>query len=52
MIDEGYIKYQCNWLNSEPVSFDEIAELNQWRLKLYELGLIGEFDILTGLKPR
>ncbi len=44
MIDEGYIKYQCNWINSEPVSFDEIAELNQWRLKLYELGLIGEYD--------
>ncbi len=44
MIDEGYTKYQCNWVNSEPVSFDEIAELNQWRLKLYELGLIGEYD--------
>ncbi len=44
MIDEGYIKYQCNWINSEPVSFDRIAELNEWRLKFYELGLIGEYD--------
>lgn len=44
MIDEGYTKYQCNWINSEPVSFDEIAQLNQWRNQLYELGLIGEYD--------
>ncbi|MGB6300461.1 MAG: class II aldolase/adducin family protein [Rivularia sp. (in: cyanobacteria)] len=44
MIDEGYIKYQCNWINSEPLSFEEIAELNQWRNKLYKLDLIGEYD--------
>lgn len=44
MIDEGYIKYQCNWINSEPVSFNEIAELNQWRNKFYKFGLIGEYD--------
>lgn len=44
MIDEGYIKYQCNWINSDPLSFEEIAELNQWRNKLYKLGLIGEYD--------
>ena len=44
MIDEGYIKYQCNWINSEPASLDEIAELNQWRRKFYQLGLIGEYE--------
>ncbi len=44
MIDEGYIKYQCNWIKSEPLSLNEIAELNQWRNQLYELGLIGEYD--------
>ena len=44
MIDEGYIKYQCNWINSEPVSFNQITELNQWRNKFYELDLIGQYD--------
>ena len=44
LIDEGYVKYQCNWINSEPMGFDKIAELNKWRNKLYKLGLIGEYD--------
>ncbi len=44
MIDEGYIKYQCNWIKSEPLSFHEIAELNKWRNQCYQLGLIGEYD--------
>ena len=44
MIDEGYTKYQCKWINSQPLSFDEIAELNKWRNKFYKLGLIGEYD--------
>ncbi|BAY82699.1 class II aldolase/adducin family protein [Calothrix parasitica NIES-267] len=44
MIDEGYIKYQCNWIKSEPIDLNEIAELNKWRNKLYELGLIGEYE--------
>lgn len=44
MIDEGYIKYQCNWIKSEPININEISELNKWRNKLYELGLIGEYE--------
>ncbi|MDF5732351.1 MAG: class II aldolase/adducin family protein [Rhizonema sp. PD38] len=44
MIDEGYVKYQCNWIHSSPVHPDEIKELNQWRDKLYRLGLIGQYD--------
>jgi len=44
MIDEGYIKYKCNWINSEPIDLSEIAELNKWRKKLYQLGLIGEYE--------
>lgn len=44
MIDEGYIKYQCHWLEAEPVSCQQVAELNQWRDKLYQLGLIGEYE--------
>ena len=44
MIDEGYVKYQCNWIKSEPMDLNEIAELNKCRNKLYELGLIGEYE--------
>ena len=44
MIDEGYIKYQCHWQNSPIITFNEIKELNQWRDKLYQLNLIGQYD--------
>lgn len=44
MIDEGYVKYQCHWLNKPIVTSFEIAELNQWRDKLYKLDLIGQYD--------
>ncbi|MGF1541778.1 MAG: class II aldolase/adducin family protein [Pleurocapsa sp.] len=44
MIDEGYIKYHCHWLETPAVSEAEIVELNQWRDKLYQLGLIGQYD--------
>ena len=44
MIDEGYIKYRCYW-NKEPAIADaDITELNSWRDRLYQLGLIGEYD--------
>ncbi len=43
-VDEGYIKYKCNWIYSKSVSTSEIIELNQWRDKLYQLGLIGIYD--------
>ncbi|HEY9769929.1 MAG TPA: class II aldolase/adducin family protein [Coleofasciculaceae cyanobacterium] len=44
MIDEGYIKYQCNWNRASAIAEAEIVELNQWRTKLYQLGLIGQYD--------
>ncbi|MCC0176615.1 class II aldolase/adducin family protein [Waterburya agarophytonicola K14] len=44
MIDEGYIKYQCHWNNISAIAQADIIELNQWRSKLYNLGLIGEYD--------
>jgi ribulose-5-phosphate 4-epimerase/fuculose-1-phosphate aldolase len=43
-LDEGYIKYQCNWINTSSISRDEIRELNRWREKLYQLNLIGQYD--------
>jgi L-ribulose-5-phosphate 4-epimerase len=44
MIDEGYIKYQCHWLQIAAIAESDIRELNSWRQQLYQLGLIGEYD--------
>jgi ribulose-5-phosphate 4-epimerase/fuculose-1-phosphate aldolase len=44
MIDEGYIKYNCNWIKEKPINFEQLKEINYWRNKLYQLGLIGEYD--------
>ena len=44
MIDEGYIKYQCDWQNETAIAKSDIIELNPWRDRLYQLGLIGEYD--------
>ena len=44
MIDEGYIKYRCYWNNVLAIASRDIEEINQWRKKLYNLGLIGEYD--------
>ncbi|MBE9129219.1 MULTISPECIES: class II aldolase/adducin family protein [unclassified Coleofasciculus] len=44
MIDEGYVKYQCDWIKSDPINSNEIEELNCWRNKFYHLGLIGIYE--------
>ncbi|NJK99075.1 MAG: class II aldolase/adducin family protein [Spirulinaceae cyanobacterium RM2_2_10] len=43
-LDEGYIKYQCDWQRAEPVALVQIAALNACRQRLYALGLIGMYD--------
>lgn len=42
--EEGYIKFTCHW-NQHPVDFPEkkLAELIQWRHKLYGRNLIGVY---------
>jgi L-ribulose-5-phosphate 4-epimerase len=41
MIDEGYIKYECNWQQDPlPLDFDSV-ELLQYRDHIYQMGLIG-----------
>ena len=42
--DEGYIKYQCHWTKISTVTAEDILELNQWRDRLYRLGLIGQYS--------
>ncbi len=46
MIDEGYIKFDIAWSESGPLEFAEIDELNAWRGRLYEAGLVGCYDDL------
>lgn len=40
-MQEGVIKFVCNWTKAEPFAQKIIAELNRWRQILYAKGLIG-----------
>jgi ribulose-5-phosphate 4-epimerase/fuculose-1-phosphate aldolase len=42
-MDEGYIKFNCNWIPSNDIPSDKVAELNVWRDILYQKGLIGMY---------
>ncbi len=42
MIDEGVIKFNCNWIN-EPIGVVVPEVLKHWRDKMHELQLIGEY---------
>ncbi len=44
MADEGYIKFDCEWVRASALSSDEICEINSLRDKLYGLGLIGAHE--------
>lgn len=41
--DEGVIKFQCDWVKTGPLSGESIKEINDWRNRLYQLGLIGVY---------
>ncbi len=43
MIDEGYTKYDCEWRETPPFPPAAIAELNAWRNRLHDEGLIGYY---------
>src|SRR5438093_11120110 len=40
-MNEGVIKFNCQWIKEEPLEIKWLEELNVWRDKLYNLGLIG-----------
>ena len=44
MIDEGYTKYQVEWTRSGSLDDDAIADLDQWRRRLHQAGLLGHDD--------
>ena len=43
MIDEGAIKYQCDWEQTASVQPSDIIELNRYRNALHRLNLIGQY---------
>ena len=48
MIDDGVIKFNCEWSN-EPLAIQVSDELKLWRDKMHQLKLIGEYtDIKIG----
>jgi len=40
-MDEGYIKFNCNWILSNDIPLDKVAELSMWREIMYDKGWIG-----------
>ena len=42
-MDEGYIKFNCNWIASNDIPSDKVAVLNVWRDIMYHKGLIGMY---------
>ena len=43
MIDEGYTKYECEWRQAPALPAAVVAELNAWRNRLHDKGLIGYY---------
>lgn len=43
-LDEGYIKYNCDWKQSPAINYHGLEELNLWRKKMYDLNLIGYYE--------
>jgi L-ribulose-5-phosphate 4-epimerase len=43
VIDEGYTKYECEWRQAPALPANAIAELNAWRNRLHDQGLIGYY---------
>lgn len=44
MSETGVVKFNCTWLKEEPLPDELIIDLNEWRDKLYKLGLLGVYE--------
>jgi L-ribulose-5-phosphate 4-epimerase len=42
-MEEGYVKFQAEWEKSPPMPLKFFKDLNRWRIRLYDLGLIGAY---------
>ncbi|MEG3845917.1 class II aldolase/adducin family protein [Microcoleus sp. herbarium19] len=43
-MDEGVVKYRCDWQEADPVAAENIADLMDWRERLHSWGLIGVYE--------
>jgi L-ribulose-5-phosphate 4-epimerase len=43
-MDEGVVKYRCEWEEADPVAAGNIADLMIWRERLHSWGLIGVYE--------
>ena len=43
-MDEGVVKYRCDWKKADPVAARDIADLMDWRELLHSWGLIGVYE--------
>ena len=44
LMNEGVVKYRCNWTYTEPVAVENIVDLMEWRDRLHAWGLIGVYE--------
>ena len=42
-MDEGYIKFNCDWEKTKPLLFSKIRALNVWRQQLYNVNFLGVY---------
>ena len=43
-MDEGYIKFKCNWIKSKPFKSSKIQKMEEIRKTLYQIGVIGAYE--------
>ncbi len=43
-MDEGYIKYHCNWIEANNTFTEQVAALNVWRDVMYQKGWMGMYS--------
>jgi L-ribulose-5-phosphate 4-epimerase len=43
MIDEGYTKFEVDWVDRTPVDHPAVQELERWRRPLFDAGLVGYY---------
>ena len=43
-MDEGVVKYRCDWQEADPVAAANIADLMDWRDRLHSWGLISVYE--------
>ena len=47
-MDDGVIKFKCNWVSTSAIPNDQLAEISVWRNRMFKLGLIGAYPDGTG----